>query len=275
MGSNPLAQYFRQPKIYINLPSGGAYNPPGAVQGDSTNIAVQGMTGMDEIILKTPDALFSGEASVKVIQSCCPSVKNAWELPVIDTDMLFVALRIATYGNSMTVHHQCIKCDELNEYSLDLNNVVEHFDNCRYDNTVYVDDLTIKIKPLSYRQQTTYNTQIYDLQKKVRQAQDITDQEEQQKILNALWEDLAKIQLAVNINTVDSVQTPTVNVSEREHIAEWLTNADKATISKINEKIDANRAVWAIPRFPITCTNEKCKAEDSVAIELDNSTFFA
>ena len=75
--SNPLQQFFRQPKIYISLPSKGVYYPPGVFQGDYSNVPIMSMTGMDEIIMKTPDALFNGEAAYKVIESCCPFIKNA------------------------------------------------------------------------------------------------------------------------------------------------------------------------------------------------------
>jgi hypothetical protein len=72
MNQNPLQQYFRQPKIFINLPSQGIYSKEGSIQGEVNNMPVYGMTGMDEIIVKTPDALLSGESTVKVVQSCCP-----------------------------------------------------------------------------------------------------------------------------------------------------------------------------------------------------------
>ena len=66
MAVNPLQKYFRQPKIYIKFPSGGIFNKPGTIQGDVTNTPVYGMTGMDEIIVKTPDALLSGESTAQV-----------------------------------------------------------------------------------------------------------------------------------------------------------------------------------------------------------------
>jgi hypothetical protein len=84
MANNPLQQFFRQPKIYISLPSQGVYNKPGTFSGNIERLAVYGMTGMDEILLKTPDALLSGESTATVIKSCCPSVTDAWDLPVND-----------------------------------------------------------------------------------------------------------------------------------------------------------------------------------------------
>ena len=72
--SNPLQQYFRQPKIFISLPSKGLYYGAGSFQGDYNSVPIMAMTGMDEILMKTPDALFNGEATFKVIESCCPFI---------------------------------------------------------------------------------------------------------------------------------------------------------------------------------------------------------
>jgi hypothetical protein len=275
MAINPLQQYFRQPKIYVGLPSRGIFNAHGTINGDPNQLAVCAMTGMDEVIIKTPDALFTGEASVKLIESCCSGVKDAWDLSILDTDLMFVAIRIATYGNNITIANRCSECGTLNDYELNLNVIVEHFANCKYDNVVALKDLTVNLKPLTYKQQTEYNLQIYELQKQVRQATDIADTSEQQTALNKLWEDLAQIQLGLNINSIDSVQTPDVTVNERAHIAEWLANCESEVSTKIKTAIETNRSTWAIPQYPVTCTNAECKHETKLSIELDNSNFFA
>ena len=275
MAINPLQQYFRQPKIYVSLPSQGIFNAPGTINGDPNQLAVCAMTGMDEVIIKTPDALFTGEASVKLIESCCPNIKNAWDLSILDTDLMFVAIRIATYGNNITVSNTCTECSTPTDYELNLNTIVEHFASCKYENVVHLKDLTVNLKPLTYKQQTDYNLQIYELQKQVRQATDIEDVAEQQKVLNGLLEELAKIQLSLNINSIDSVQTPDVAVNERAFISEWLANCDKDTSNKIKETVELNRNTWTIPPFPVTCSNPECKHDTKLTIELDNSNFFA
>lgn len=274
MAVNPLQQYFRQPKIYVSLPSQGVFNAPGTISGDPSQLAVCAMTGMDEVIMKTPDALFTGEASVKVIESCCPSIKNAWELSSLDTDLMFVAIRIATYGNNMNVTNVCIKCDTPTDYELSLNNVVEHFAKCKFENTVHLKELVVKIKPLTYKQQTDYNLQVYELQKQVRQATEIADQTEQQNTINKLWEELAKVQLNLNITSIDSVQTPDQTVTERSFIEEWLANCEKEISSKIAEVVNINKTNWTIPSYPVTCGNHECKHETTLSIELDSSNFF-
>ena len=54
---NPLSQFFRQPKVYIKLPSGGRFWPPGSQDvSDSGEYAVYAMTAKDELMFKTPDS---------------------------------------------------------------------------------------------------------------------------------------------------------------------------------------------------------------------------
>jgi len=274
MAINPLQQYFRQPKIFVNLPSHGAYYQPGLIQGDINNLPVHGMTGMDEIIIKTPDALFSGEASVKVIESCCPSIKDAWSLNELDTNMLFTAIRIATYGNTISVTHTCSKCNTPNDYELDLSVIIEHFASRHYESKIVFQDLTVNIKPLTYKQLTDHNLKIYELQKRVQQANAIENEDEKSSAINKLWEELAAVQLEMNANHVESVETPTVTVTEREFIVEWLKNCEKDTVDRIKEQVEYNRKQWSVPDFKVECNEPDCKNPGSVLLELDNSNFF-
>ena len=52
MENNPLQKYYRQPKIYLDLPSKGNFYPKGAIEGDPSKLPVFGMTAMDEIMFK-------------------------------------------------------------------------------------------------------------------------------------------------------------------------------------------------------------------------------
>ena len=67
--NNPLQQYFRQPAIYLRLPSNGEFYPPGSIDMPvNKEIPIFPMTAIDEITYRTPDALFNGTAVVNVIQ---------------------------------------------------------------------------------------------------------------------------------------------------------------------------------------------------------------
>ena len=266
-------QHFRQPKIYIALPSKGVYLNQGSVQGDVNNIPVCGMSGMDEIIMRTPDSLLSGESTVSIVKSCCPNIKDPWDLAMIDTDLIFTAIRIATYGNEMTVGHKCSNCDHEADYALDLTRIIDHFNNCKYDDTIVLKDLKIKIRPLTYKQSTEVNLRNFGLQKKLLQTKDITDEAEQQRLIADLWKDLADIQTDMYISSVEAVETANQRVEERVFIVEWLKNCDKSIFDAIQKHIDHNRDIWQMPSFPVECP--ECKTQTNLFVDLDQSNFFA
>ena len=271
MSHNPLSQYFRQPKIYVSLPSQGVYNKPGALDGDLTNMPIYGMTGMDEIIAKTPDALLSGTSTAAVIESCCPTVKDAWDLSVLDTDLIFASIKIATFGEMMNVSHTCRECSTENEYDLDLSKIVEHYSSCKYDNKAVINDLVITTRPLTYRQLTDFNMRNFGLQQKLSQAEQMAPAE-QKPFVDQLWKELAETQRELFTSSVESVETAEATVVERGFIAEWISNCDKTTIDAIKQNFDKNRKVWEPPTFPVMCS--ACDTPVKLSIELDQSNFF-
>ena len=106
--NNPLAKHFRQPAIYIQLTSQGKFWPENTLELPVTGkIPVYPMTARDEITLRTPDALINGTSVVEVVQSCCPNIKDAWEMPSIDVDSTLIAIRIASFGHGIG-HYNCV-----------------------------------------------------------------------------------------------------------------------------------------------------------------------
>jgi hypothetical protein len=270
--NNPLQKYFRQPKIYIALPSQGMFNANGSIENANGQIPVMSMTGMDELLLKTPDALMNGDATVKVIQSCVPNVKNAWEICNLDLDLLLVAIRIATYGNTMEIAHTCPNCSSENEYTTDLMRLIDHFTNCHYDNKIVVGDLTILIRPLDYKTMTDYNLRNFELQRQLKQSFDLEDEELRLKIISEMYEKLSVIQNETYIASIETIQVPDGVVNEREFIAEWVANSEKSMFDSIKQQIEKNNKTWSIPDMDVKC--ESCGHETSISIQMDQSNFF-
>jgi hypothetical protein len=270
--ANPLQQFFRQPKIYISLPSKGAYCQTGTIQGDITKIPVYGMTGMDELLAKTPDALLNGESSVKIIESCCPNIKNAWDLSSLDSELIFAAIRIATYGNSIEIEHTCTECKEYNKYDIDLGILISHFSNLEFDASIILDELTVKIQPLNYKKKTDFALKNFQIQQKLFQVEKIEDEDEKSMQMKNLWKELSEMQLAVYHSCVDSVQVNGQVVTEKQYIDEWLANCDRIVFEKINKKIEENLLKWRAPKYPVTCGS--CNHNTDLSIDLDQSNFF-
>lgn len=272
MANNPLQQYFRQPKIYVGLPSKGVYNKLGTLDGDVTNMPVYGMTGMDEILMKTPDALMTGESTVKVIESCCPQIKSAWDLTILDTDLVLTAIRIATYGNNMDVFHKCPGCGSDNEYTLDLSHLIEHFNSFKYSNRVVVGDLTIKLQPVTYKQSTNFSIKNYELQQQMFQSDSLENKEEQQKVINDLFSQLGQLQNEIYVASIESVDTGDTVVTEKGYIAEWLENCDKEVFDKIKTVFKENQQALSAPAHHVKCS--ECGRESDITVDMDQSSFF-
>jgi hypothetical protein len=273
MASNPLQQYFRQPKIYINLPSKGIFMPQGSVTGDTTNMPVYGMTGMDEIMMKTPDALLTGTSTVKVIESCCPNIKDAWQISNIDIDCLLAAIRIATYGNTMDVSHSCSKCNTDNTYPIDITGILEHFTRAQYDNEIVFGDFKIYIKPLNYQLSSEFAQRNFALSQQMNQLSAVKDEEERTASTNKLFAQLAQLQNEIFVEGIDSVEIKGASVTEHAYIKEWLQNADVIIFDQIKKQISKNQDAWLTPEYELICEN--CRHTDQVRVGLDQSNFFA
>jgi hypothetical protein len=273
MATNPLKKYFRQPKVFIGLPSKGIYNQPGSLNGDPTNIPVFGMTGMDEILIKTPDALLNGEATVKVIESCCPIIQDAWDLCLLDLDMILTAIRIATQGNTMQVSHACTGCGAINDYDVELGTIIEHYSKCEYDSKIVLKDLSVRIQPLTYKQWTEFQVKNFQLQRQLKQIMEITDQEQQTALVTEMYTKITSIQKEAIFLQIASVDTGSQLVEEREFISEWLDNCDKTIFDAVKAIVEKNRIAWEIPKIATKC--DSCETENNVSITLDQASFFA
>jgi len=270
---NPLQKYFRQPKIYISLPSRGLYYAPGSFQGDYNTVPIMAMTGLDEIVMRTPDALFNGEAAYKVIESCCPYIKDAKSIPSIDVDTILMAIKIATFGPTLRIEQTCPHCQHENEYELDLNILIEHFKTQRFVNHLDIDqNLSMKIRPLTFEQTNYFGVENFKLQKTAFQAQDIQDEDAKTNTVNQIFSDLSELQLTLLLASIESVQVDNTTVTDQTHIITWLKNMEREIFDLIKNKLEENKNNWSAPEQEVQCGN--CQTASTVKPVLDQSNFF-
>lgn len=272
MENNPLQKYFRQPKIYLSLPSQGNFYPPGVINGDPSNLAVFGMSAMDEIMFKTPDALFNGEATVAVIKSCIPGITQPWVMPQIDVDACLVAIRIATYGESLETTFQCSSCSEENKFDLNLNSTLEYFLNLQYETDVLVGPLMVKLRPLTYREITQINIETYSLRKQLYQAVDVADDQAKSAELNAIYQKIAEQTTLGFRKCIASVTSEDDTVTNENQIAEWIEHSDKEFFDKVRDHLESLSSKWTLQPQKVNCT--ACGHENVVTMGMDNSNFF-
>lgn len=274
MNSNPLSQYFRQPAIYIRLPSNGKFYPAGSLEKtENGEYPIFPMTTLDEITYRTPDALFNGTAVVSVIQSCMPNIKNAWNMPSIDIDTVLVAIRIATYGHSLDISTRCPKCTTEADYGLDLRGVLDQIKAPDYDNRLELGDLEVYLHPMNYKQMTDNSLSQFEDQKILQMMQD-SEVSEKDK-LNQISEVLKKITTVTTralSQNIAMVKTPNSQVTDSNHITEWLANCDRNRFNKIRDFIIDTKNRSELQPLHIKCGN--CQHEYDQAYTLDMTNFF-
>ena len=143
-GPNPLQKYFRQPKIYLSLPSKGHWYPEGAIEmTENGELPVYAMTAKDELAFKTPDALLNGQSVVDVVKSCVPNIKDPWLMPSIDVDAILIAIRIATYGEKMEIETRVPTAATMRKFDLDLRMLLDKYQGIEYDNLVEINGMKL------------------------------------------------------------------------------------------------------------------------------------
>ena len=81
----------------------------------------------------------------------------------------------------MNVNHVCKNCETENSYDVNVSNFLDHFSQCKFESVVKLGELTIRIKPLTYRQVTDFNLENFSLQKQLFQVADLKNEEEKNK----------------------------------------------------------------------------------------------
>ena len=163
---NPLSKYFRQSAVYISLPTSGNYPPTVLEKSQTGEIGVMPMTARDEIKFKTPDALMNGQGVVDVVESCIPQIKDAWQISNYDLDTILIAIRIATYGETMDINFNVPITNEQSSHTVNLPALLEQIKSQEIINEMVLKDgLKIHVRPLTYRDMTKASIKTFQQQK--------------------------------------------------------------------------------------------------------------
>jgi hypothetical protein len=274
--------FMRQPKIYIKLPSNGDFWPSGSIEiPENGEFPVYSMTAKDELMLKVPDALMNGQAVVDVIQHCIPNIKNAWECPSIDLDIILIAIRLATYGEMMTTPVKFGEELEM-EYQVDLRILMDRLmQTIQWIPTIPVSsELTVFVKPLNYKQITQAAIKTFETQK-IMQVVNDDKMPEDQKI--KLFKDSFKILSDATLGTISDsiIRIDSINGSTEnsEYIKEFVNNIDKEIFNIIQKHLEALRENNNVKPMSVQVTDEmKARGVSGDTVEIpitfDPSTFF-
>jgi hypothetical protein len=280
-GQNPLQKYFRQPKLYIKLPSDGKFYPAGAFEQTETGeIPVFSMTAKDELAFKTPDALLNGQATVDVVQSCIPNIKNAWSMPSIDLDAALIAIRMATYGETLTITTKTPVTGDEKEFQIDLRQLFDEFSNLKYDTHVQFNDMAVQLRPLTYQEYTKAALKTFEEQRIFNLVNDerISDEDKLQAFTNSFTK-LTQLTVDMVTQGIVKISIDDQEVTNRAHIDEFVRNADKDFFTSVTKHLEIQKDKYSLKPLIANASPEEIEKgvpkTYEVPITFDQSNFFA
>ena len=279
--SNPLNKYFRQPAIYVSLPSGSNYSHQVVTPTETGELGVMPMTAKDEIRFKTPDALMNGQGVVDVIQSCVPNIKNAWEIKSYDLDTILVAIRIATYGETMEINFTVPVANEKVAHTINLPAILDELKATKVDSDIVLKDgLKITVRPLTYKDMTSTSLQTFQQQKMYSAIQDsqLSDEDKAKKF-NDAFKALTDLNSSILLKNIEKITMQDgAEISDSAHIKEFVDNANATLIKEIEDKLTQLRSQGAVKPLKLKATEEQIKkgapVTYDVPVTFDTSNFF-
>lgn len=278
---NPLANYMRQPKIYITLPSRGEFWPKGSIEfPENGELAVFSMTARDELLFKTPDALMNGQAVVDVIQSCIPAIKDAWLAPTIDLDTILIAIRLATYGEKMPFTHKIPVINEDVEYEIDLRMLLDQQQNNYWIEQVAISpNFIIFVRPLTYRHMTQTNIKSFETTRILNMVNDETISDEKKiEMFSASFNNLTKVTVELMASSVYKIVTDAGEVTDARYISEFINNADKEIFDVVQKHLTTLKENNELKPLKFETTEEQRAAGApefyEIPINFNDSDFF-
>jgi hypothetical protein len=272
---NPLANYFRQPKMYVRLPSHGRFYPEGALDtSEIDEYPVYAMTAKDELMFKTPDALMNGQATVEVIKSCVPAIKDPWAMPSLDLDAILIAIRIASYGESMDINATCPKCRHFNEFSLNLVEYLDRISSITYDGTLEVPPLQVHIRPYTYKEVSKTAIKTLEQQKifSIVNDENMSDEDKVEKFGESFVK-LTNLTVDVISGCITKIVSPEGEVADPTSIKEFIENSPSDVFNSINDYVTEMKDKMSLKAQDVKCT--ECENEWSVEVSMDQTNFFA
>jgi hypothetical protein len=218
--------------------------------------------------------LFSGNATVKVINRCIPKIKNAWNMPVLDLDFCLTAIRLASYGSDLQLSAACKHCGETNDYAINLQSVLDYFVQQKFNNEVSHNGFIFEIRPLTYREYTKVQKETFAMQRQIIQhIPNIEDEDKRREELDKIHERINITRINAIIDVVMKITTPEGDEETNpKEIRDFLENSDSEYFNTITHLVVQNRENWEMPKSSVKCGS--CEKEFEVETQLDYSNFF-
>ena len=273
---NPLSKYFRKPAIYVQIPTGGRFNPE-IEKTVLDELPILPMTAIDEISMQNPDELLNGEALINLIKSCVPVIPNPRNLCNVDAEMIYLAIKYATYGKNVQHTHTCSECKEKADYNIDINHILEKFPEITEIPPIEHEDLKIFITPPKLDSLTTLALMEVEQSRILNKIKETGESDDSDEIAMAKqfalsFRKVSKQNIDLLISSIDRIETPDQVVTDNTMIEEFMENVPSKVVNDVNKAVSvASPNLQDISTFEFAC--EACKSKEKVTFQLNPVNF--
>ena len=278
---NPLSAYFRAPKMYTSIPSGGKfYGAEILTVPDSSEFAIYPMTTKDELLLKNPDALLNGEAVANLIKSCVPEVKDPKKMFSADVDALLIAIRGASGGDIVEVQAECPECSTNTSVNVSVDESLSAMQTLEDEYHIDISNgLKITAMPFSYANTVKAGVASFQSTRSMQSISELSDDMERLSAFNESFVKLADLNFELLIDAIHNItyqneEGEDVSLDDKTIIREFLENTDNNTGKEIEEFINGINAKGVNNKVRVTCSDEECGNEWDNDINFDPVNFF-
>ena len=266
---NPLIAGFKKiPGLSILLPTKALLYDSTQVRESVLNsgeIHIHPMSVKDELILKSPDLLMSGEGFDMVISRCVPDILKPMELFQPDVDAILVGLRIATYGEELSIRIDNPYYDsKLKGSSREMDYIINL--TPILSGSKFATSLKEFVVTLKNKQVVTMNPLRYKDSVKIilRDVEGLSEVEDEKGVEDTLK--LFEATILAMIKEVDQVE-------DKSQIREWLDELPVALFTSITDKMAEMSELG--PKLTTDITDPISKKTWNIALPVNPVDFFA
>ena len=276
--ANPLSQFMRHTEIYISLPSQGYYNDENDIElTPNGELGVAPMTTGDDLELKSPEGLLNGEAIGRVISSCCPGVKNVYNLTVPDLDVILLAIRQASYGDIMDFEVTCPECSHEGIYKLSISETLLHVGLLEPEYSLKLSsDVTVFLKPFTYANSVKESMQKYKEAQTMRLLidEDLSQDVKKAAQFSSSLKTLTDLMTQLYSDSIVKILDPSGEEMQvtREQIHEWMKFLPRKDAELIQDELAKINSMGVPKKKLMTCS--ECDHSWENDINFDPSNFF-
>ena len=163
-------------------------------------------------------------------------IKDAWNIKSYDLDTILIAIRIATYGETMDINFTVPGAKETVSHTVNLPAILDQLKQIKIEDSFTMQDgLKIGVRPLTYKDMTEASQKTFQESKMYSAIQDSElPQEDKLKRFNDSFKALTDLNSAIILKNIAKITMQDgTEITDQAQISEFINNANAKLIEDI------------------------------------------